>query len=241
MAAPTYSATTQSNSPVDLTTTSTSDTRTTPSYSPASGTILVGCGVSEDSVSAQLASIGGGPVWTQQYLDNTASKTAVALYTATAAGGAITSTLTIAGGGGNPVKAGLAVLQFTGSDGIGAKNTASGTSGTPSVSLTTTQDNSAVVMVVGDWAALTGTSTFSNVNTAPVEVVDYADGTNYGAHIAYWPDVGAAGAKTFAMSAPSGQNWTAQVIEVKGSAAATPDYIPDRFIRSEVMQSLITY
>lgn len=216
MAAPTYQTTTQSNSPADFASANTSTTRTTPSYSPTAGTILVGCAVSENTDAKPVSSISGGPTWTQQYLDNTDSKASVALYTATAAGGAITSTVT--SGGAYSGKMGLAVLQFTGSDGIGAKNTAKGTTGFPSVSLTTTQANSAVVMVVGDWAAITGTSTFSTVNSTPVEIVDYADGASYGVHIAYWPDVGAAGAKTFAMSAPSGQNWTAHVIEIKGTA-----------------------
>lgn len=222
MAAPTFSATTQSNSPADLATADASTTRTTPSYSPASGTILVGCGFSEDTGLKPISSISGGPTWTQQYLDNTASKASTALYTATAAGGSITSTVTSSSSFSK--KMGLAVLQFTGSDGIGAKNTANGTTGFPSVGLTTTQDNSAVVMLVTDWNATTGTSTFSTVNTTPVEVVDYADGTNYGVHIAYWSDVGAAGAKTFAMSAPSGQSWIAQVIEVKGTAGGAPTF-----------------
>ena len=121
---------------------------------------------------------------------------------------------------------GLAVLQFTGSDGIGNKNTANGTTGFPSVTLTNAGDNSAVVMLVTDWSAVTGTSTFATVNgSTPVEVVDYADGTSYGAHIAYWPDTGAGGvSRTYSMSAPSGQNWIAQVIEVKGTAGGAPTF-----------------
>lgn len=221
VAAPTYQGTTESNNPVTWGTANTSATRTTPSYSPAAGTILVGAAVLEDTTLSQISSISGGPAWTQQYLTNPANKTGVALYTATAEGGSITSTVTR--NASTSHKCGLAVLQFTDSDGIGAKNTASGTSGTPSVSLTTTQDNSAIVAVIGDWAAVTGTSTFSDISgSSAVEVVDYADGTAYGVHIAYWPNVGAAGSKTVAMSAPSGQNWIIQAIEVKGISSVTP-------------------
>jgi hypothetical protein len=120
------------------------------------------------------------------------------------------------------MKMGLGVLQFTGSDGIGATNVARNTTGFPSVSLTTTQDNSAIVAVVGDWAAVAGARTYTAISGSNgVEVVHYDDNaTHYGLDIVYWPDVGAAGAKTVAMSAPSGMNWTIEVVEVKGSAGA---------------------
>lgn len=217
MTQPTYVGTTQSNNPADLATPNTGLARTTPSYSTAAGAILVGCAFSDDSSNKSLDNISGGPAWTPRYWDNTANKCSTFLYTATSAGGSITSSVNSSSSSNNCM--GIAVLQFTGSDGIGNANTASGTSGTPSVQLTTSQTDSAVVMLVTDWSAVTGTSTFPVVNgSTPVEVVDYADGANYGVHIAYWPNVGASGVqRTYSMSAPSGQNWTAQVIEVKGT------------------------
>ena len=219
MGAPTYVATTISDSPVTWATYSETNTRTTPSYSPAANTILVGGGATSDSASYPITSISGGPIWTQQYLDNTASKCAVALYTATAAGGAITSLLTDSAGG----YAGLAVLQFTGSDGIGAKNTAKGTSGYPSVSLTTTQDNSAVIVYNNDWNAVDGASRAWRTGAGSLTESNYfRDSAHYTVYIAYYADAGATGTKTVGLSAPSGQKYGIVALEIKGTAGSAP-------------------
>ena len=140
-------------------------------------------------------------------------------YTATATE-TLTATITSAGGysGGN-------IVRFSGSDGIGASATNSGTTGSPSVSITTTQDNSAIVVIVGDWNAISGTQIFTSDGGAgsPTNLTDYpGDGARYGVAIAYYPDAGTAGAKTVGMSAPSGQKWTIHAIEVKGNGGDVP-------------------
>ncbi len=112
------------------------------------------------------------------------------------------------------------VIRFSGSDGVGASNIASGSSGNPSVSLTTTQANSAIVVIVADWNAVSGTQTFTNnFSGTPTALTDFTgNGVNYGVAIAYFPDAGAAGSKTVGMSAPTGQKWTIIAVEVKGTA-----------------------
>lgn len=97
---------------------------------------------------------------------------------------------------------------------------ANGASGSPSVSLTTTQANSAIVVIVSDWNAGSGTQTFTNnFSGTPTALTDYpGDGARYGVAIAYFPDAGAVGSKTVGMSAPTGQKWTIIAIEVKGAS-----------------------
>lgn len=122
-------------------------------------------------------------------------------------------------GGGGPEYLGGNIIRFSGSNGVGASNVANGASGTPSVSLTTTQANSAIVMIVTDWNATAGTQTFTNnFSGTPTNLTDYpGDGAQYGVAIAYFPDAGAAGSKTVGMSAPTGQKWAIIAIEVKGT------------------------
>jgi hypothetical protein len=114
------------------------------------------------------------------------------------------------------------VVRFSGSNGVGASNIAQSASGSPSVSLTTTQANSAIVVIVSDWNAVSGTQTFTNnFSGTPSALTDYpGDGVRYGVAIAYFPDAGAAGSKTVGMSAPTGQKWTIIAVEVKGTASA---------------------
>jgi hypothetical protein len=130
----------------------------------------------------------------------------------------LTVTFTCAGNwfGGN-------VIRFSGSAGIGGSNIANGSSGNPSVSYTTTQANSALVVISGDWNARSGTQTFTSSGGAgsPTDLTDYpGDSSKYGVAIAYYPDAGAVGSKTVGMSAPTGQKWVIIVVEVLGTAGA---------------------
>lgn len=109
------------------------------------------------------------------------------------------------------------VVRFSNSSGVGASAVANGTSGNPSVTLTTTKANSAIVVIVSDWNAVAGTQTFTTAAGTPTALTDYpGDAAHYGVAIAYYADVGAIGAKTIGMSAPTGQKWSIIAIEVKG-------------------------
>lgn len=131
-----------------------------------------------------------------------------------------TITISFSSSGGSGEYFGGNVVRFSGSDGVGASNVATGASGNPSVSLTTTQANSAIVVIVSDWNANSGTQTFTNnFSGTPTALTDYpGDGAQYGVAIAYFPDAGAAGSKTVGMSAPTGQKWSIIAIEVRGSS-----------------------
>lgn len=111
------------------------------------------------------------------------------------------------------------VVRFSGSSGVGASNVATGATGTPSISLTTTMANSAILIMVGDWNAVSGTQTFTNNfgGTATALTGYPGDNAHYGIAIAYFQNAGAVGAKTVGMSAPAGQKWMLIAIEVKGA------------------------
>jgi hypothetical protein len=116
------------------------------------------------------------------------------------------------------------VLRFSDSDGVGASNKENGTDGgsgtEPSLGLTTTQDNSAIVQIIGDWTANAGTRTYRSISGAThTEQSNYADGTSYASHGGYYDDVGTAGAKTVGMSAPVSMKYAIIAVEVKGTVS----------------------
>ncbi len=118
---------------------------------------------------------------------------------------------------------GANAIRFSGSSGVGNVVTGGG-SGSPSMSIITTQANSAIVVIFTDWNATTGTQTFTSnggAGSATLLTGYPGDGVRYGAAIAYYADSGAAGAKTVGMSAPTGQKWRGIAIEVKGTAGGT--------------------
>lgn len=122
---------------------------------------------------------------------------------------------------------------FRGSDGIGA--TAAGTIGDTtnpwSAAITTTQDNSALVVLNGDWAAVVGGRTWltSGVGTFTEETAINSP-TQYSVNGGYYADVGTAGAKTVGVSGPAAQQTMLVVVEVKGSGgvAAPAVWLPRR-------------
>lgn len=130
---------------------------------------------------------------------------------------------------------GINALLFSNTNGVGASAKANNSSGSPSVSITTTQNNSAIVVIVGDRNAVSGTQTFTSNGGAgsATSLTGFpGNAANYGVAIAYYPDAGAAGAKTVGMSAPTGQKWAIIAVEVKGTAGATgslPPRLSNRF------------
>lgn len=169
-----------------------------------------------------IAATGTNVTLTSQQEVNVNNNTMVELSAGVVASGGTTSVSFAAGSAGVEWFGGNA-LTFRGSDGIGASSQANA-SGAPSLSITTTQDNSAIVVVVGDWNAVDGASrTWNTVNgITPTsgngyELTYFRDGAHYVAYIAYYPDAGAAGAKTVGLSAPAGQQYSIAALEVKGT------------------------
>lgn len=116
---------------------------------------------------------------------------------------------------------GHVAAAFRGSDGIGAVASNQNAGTAPSLSITTTQDNSAILVIIADWNATSGSNTWRQVNGSnPVELGDYpGDGARWGAHIAYYADAGTAGSKTVGMTAPTPQKPSVIAIEILGTAS----------------------
>jgi len=197
-------------------------------WTPTAGNILVAIAMTE--ISTTTVAISGGPTWTLAQSHTAASNCACYIWTATAGSGSITPTFTPGGANGNQVF-GANVLEFSGSDGVGASSKAQ-TTGAPSLGLTTLGDNSAIVVASADFLALDGTSrTWRTVNSitpssgAGTEPTYARNAANYTVYIGYYSDAGTAGSKTVGLSAPGSQQYSIIAVEAKGaggSGAAAP-------------------
>lgn len=118
---------------------------------------------------------------------------------------------------------GFNALRFTGSGGVG--NTVKNTPGNTTVSITTTQANSAIACIAADWNAADGSGgrTYSTATAgAATEQTYFRDAAHYGVYVWYHADAGAAGAKTVGLTAPGGTQLVIVAIEVLGTAGASP-------------------
>jgi len=124
------------------------------------------------------------------------------------------------------MRIGLVLSAWRGSDGIGANVlSAAAQSG----AITTTQDNSAIELIIVDWAATDVTSrTWPNVNGAqPTEVTVGTDGGVYTWAVAYYADAGAAGSKTVGLSTPTLGTPDIIAVEIKGTTGGGGEVVDD--------------
>jgi hypothetical protein len=199
--------------------------KTTANISVNNGDVLIACGIIEGQASSTSDSInvtGGSLTWTKNQWVKVANNTYV-LVASTTATSTTTITVTFTHVGNTSLWFGGDAFVFRDSNGIGASNKTNST-GAPSMSLTTTQTNSAIVYVSGDWSAQDGTSrTWNTINSITptagngLERLYFRDAAHYTAYIAYWSDVGGTGAKTLGLSAPGSQTYSIAAIEVKGN------------------------
>jgi hypothetical protein len=202
--------------------------KTTASISVNNGDIIVACGVIEGQASSTSDSInvsGGSLTWTKNQWVKVANNTYVLVASTTATSTtSITVSFTHVGNTASLWFGGSAFV-FRDSNGIGASNKTNST-GAPSMTLTTTQTNSAIVYVSGDWAAADGTTplrTWRTINSVTptigngLERAYFRDASHYALYIGYWSDVGGAGSKTVGLSAPGSETYSIAAIEVKGN------------------------
>lgn len=142
-----------------------------------------------------------------------------------------TLTTSVAHSGWGGESYGAIAVRFSDSDGVGASNVVVDTSGDNLISLTTEEDNSAVVVLLLDWQATDGSSrTWATVNSyTPTagnggEKVYAIDNGQYTIYAAVYPDVGAAGAKSFGLTAPDSTNISIVAVEIKGVTVPPPTF-----------------
>lgn len=193
-------------------------TQNTSTFTTAIGDVLVAYAVEEgagtDTINTPPTGTYTG-TWTLRQSYSNTSYTRVSLWTSVASSAQTSVYATISISISNFF--GGTVLQFRNSSGVGITNSAQSSSGTPSVTLSGVSQNSAIVMVNGDWSAVTGARTYVTATAGSfTEETYYADGTRYGIEGGYYPSVGSAGTKTIGISAPAGMTWSLCAVEVKG-------------------------
>jgi hypothetical protein len=207
---------------------------TSAAFTPLANSILVALGGSANNdATARTVAFTSNPAltWTQRRFLYTPSGSFSPIVASTAQEGAtgVSKTVTMTWSAAAPSGSnGFVVFKVSSHTGVGASAVSTGPqTNTPTISITTTQDNSAVALLMFDWGAnaLTartwlqpsGASAFVETVAANVS----GQWTNYGG---YYPDMGAAGTKTIGLSAPTSGTWTVVAVEVKGTATATaPD------------------
>jgi len=186
-------------------------------FTPASGDVLVGLALA-DSNTPQVNLAGGGLTWTVLQSIVVSQYCHARAWSATGAGSSVTGSFSEASNSSNFWGADL--LQFSGSDGVGASAQANVASGAPQLAITTTADNSAVVVFFGDWAEVDGStrSWLAVGGVGPTELAFAQVAGRYTIYAAYYADVGPAGTKTVGLASPGGMKFSIIAVEVKGTA-----------------------
>lgn len=211
---------------------STYDTTVNPktvSVTTLAGDVLVVVSASENGTDNYNTISGNSISYTQQELfDAGTGDASVTIWTGTDATGGTGWTLSVSRTSSSQ-RYGITCYVFRNSDGIGSAEVSNSVTAAPSLAISTTQANSAIVVVNGDWDADDGSSrTWRTVNgVAPtagnnLERLYYRDagGVAYTAYSAYYDDAGSVGSKTVGLTIPSSQHYAIAAVEVKGSAAA---------------------
>ncbi len=201
--------------------------------------VLVVVGVTGDSASTFNTPTATGLTFTLAQSIVVSNRCSTWLWTAVAgAGGTQAVSLSTASNPNGDVW-GMSVIQFRDSDGVGASSKTNASSGAPSLAITTTVANSAILVVNGDWNATDGASrTWRTVNSITptagngLELTYQRGSSTYTSYVAYYDDAGTAASKTVGLSAPSGQAYAIIAVEVKGSTAVAT--LPVRPARSTV-------
>lgn len=191
----------------------------------ATGDVLVVIAAAEETNNL-VTPTGGGLTYTLKQSVAITQYAGVSIWTATAASSqTFTFSMTISGG----QVWGFNVLRFSGSTGVSASNKTNISSGAPSLGLTTTGDNSAIVCINTDWNAADGASrAWRAVNSITptsgngLEKTYSRNVSHYTVYGAYWNDAGTAGAKTVGLTTPS-MKYAIAAVEVLGVAGSTVD------------------
>lgn len=182
------------------------------------GDLLVIVGGSEDASRTLGTPTGGGLTYTLRQSILVANYCAVYIWTAVATSTtSVTVSITVGGSGG--IKAwGFNVLRFRNAS-VGASSKTNVSSGAPSLGLTTTRENSAVVFINSDWAAQDGASrTYRTTGVGTfTEQTYYRDPDRYTTYNGYYANVGVVAAKTVGLTAPGSQKYAIASIEVQGT------------------------
>jgi hypothetical protein len=193
---------------------------TTVSVTVADGDMLVVAGNTSDFGTTLGTPSGGGLTYTLQQSVSVVDYGRVYLWTAPSAS-AQTFTMSVTRAGATANDWGYTAHRFGANGGLGASSSTNVASGAPSLGLTTTGANSAVVVISGDWNGADGASrTWRTANVVAAETRYYRNAPlGWTFYEGYHSDAGAAGAKTVGLSAPAGQKYSIAAVEILGTVA----------------------
>jgi hypothetical protein len=199
--------------------------KTTAAFDVLNGNLLVACtGASDWSSGAMTVSDSSGLTWTVQQSIAISARAYARVVTApvTSDISGMTVTFTKSGSSG---QCGGNVMTFS-EAAVGASNSANLASGTPSVALTTTEDNSVIVVFNLDDLAKDGSSRVWRVGAgALTEQTYYTDGVNWTVYVGYHADSGVIAAQTLGLTAPIAQQTSVIALELIYSA---PPPVPEQ-------------
>lgn len=218
MAPPTWVATYTAGAPV------TTSPVTATGVATAIGDVLVCYALTDDSprvITAVPAGTATGLTWALATSSAGVASTAnVYIWTATATTAQSGVTVTVAPTGGSSDSVGMDVLRFSGSTGVGAK-VATHATGAPTLNVTTTKANSAIVVANVDWNTVSGTTRTWRANAGALTETRYtlvsSAMTIYGG---YHANSGAVGTYAVGLTAPTGQTFSIAAVELLGSSSS---------------------
>lgn len=223
MAAPTLIATSQIDSPWAQTANivSPNATKAYPSsLTTLAGDLIVALQGAADATNNGTLSCSGSlnGAYTNRANAQNASHCSVQIASVASGAGTETVTLTRSVTSSNS-EVGGAAFQFRNHGGIGNVFTATDNVQTGNL---TCSANSAILVLILDWNAVSGAQTWATINGAsPTSTGGVTgDGSTWAVAWAYFADVGAAGSKTITLSTPNFGAETFAAIEIKGSADA---------------------
>ena len=155
-----------------------------------------------------------GPTFTEQATndDTSSSKCETRIATAIATG-ANSNAISMAATGG--LEYGCNAMRWTGSDGVGSAGTANPTA---NFNATTSTDNAALMVILGDWdAGDRSTVTCTIGGSSATKSLYLRDAAAATIVVFYLADCGTAGTKAVSLSSWTG-TWSASWVEVKGAA-----------------------
>lgn len=165
---------------------------------------------------------GGGLTWGERVTVTNSSECDGAIYTAPSTSDqTFTETVALTTAG----YWGFDTVRFSGHGGYGATVAHNKVADDPTASIVTTSDNSGVLVIIGDWAAINEASpVWINVNGQTTQQLAFRQGdtSTYAAYVGWYPDVGAAGSKTIGLTTPALYTAASLIaIEIKGVNAGT--------------------
>lgn len=195
------------------------------------GQLVIPFGMLEDDTQTLTTPTGNSLTFLQAVAASALSKGYAAIWTAVDAAGGTNWALSVARSGAASFPWGFGAIVAPAGWTKGAANGNTGTAaGQPVVSLTTTADNSAALVICTDWQAFDDSGrVWPMINGFRPNIMNMGElaynymQTDYTIMAALYPDVGAAGVKSFQFESGVGTGgWSMAALEIKAPAGGGP-------------------